>query len=422
MKRVIAAFRLLTPRLHKLGPLTISADSDVPPEGIGDFLDAIYIAVEKLRSFGFPDEYFAGPIRVVAREPGEMANGRYFPNTDKSVIFYPQIRGPADWVWTIVHELCHRVWHKFLPPAAKKVWSAISDNIGKPIDKSSADAITQLVSRHPERYNLWFFFSKHFGNDLGMFNSWLQTRRISNEFPSEYSNADPIESFAEVMADTILSRGRAGMTMRRSGPSMKKVALSLVAPLRAPQALGEWLTEQQDDQFLQSQIDVPSLTAELDRWKEKHLSDALIDKPERRPHVTLVYGLDKRDMPAIEQAAKEYGRPVRFSLGAFNFFDAPDHDVLYIEVVSEGILALRKALLALPNTRAQTHSDYIPHITVAYLKKGAAAKYKGTTPFRGVLSREGFSLIDAAGIESFVPTIADQEAPSPILLATDGPA
>lgn len=417
MKRVISAFRLLQPRLHKLGPLRISADADTPAEGIGDFLDAIYIAVEKLRAFGIPDECFAGPIRVVARKEGEMANGRYFPKDDSSVIFYPQVRGPSDWVWTIIHELAHRVWHKFLPKQSKDLWRQFSDNIGKPISADAAASITRLVSKHPDRFNLWFFFNKHFGNDLGMFQAWLQTKRISSELPSEYSNADPIESFAEVVADTVLCRGRTGMPMKRSGPTMKMLLLGLIAPLRAPQMFEEWLTEQQDESFLQSQVDLPDLTAAIDEWVQSNLADAVIERAERRPHVTLVYGLDKRDKAAIDQTALDYGRPIRLSLGALNFFDAPDHDVLYIEIVSEGLLQLRRSLMSLPNVRPQTHDEYIPHLTVAYLKKGAAAKFRGNTPFHKVISRPGFTLVDAAGIETFVPTIAERGAESPVILA-----
>jgi 2'-5' RNA ligase len=417
VKRVIAAFRLLTPKCQKLGPLSISADNEVPVEGIGDFLDAVYIAVEKMRAFGFDDDLFGGPIRVVHREDGERANGRYFPEKDTSWIFFPQVRGVPDWVWTITHELSHRIWHKHLTSEAKHVWRTIAGCIGKPITAGEADALTRLVAKHPDRHNMWFFFSKHFGNDLSMFKAWLQTKRVSSEMPTDYANADPSESFAEVMTDTVLGRGHAGTPMKRSGGAMKKIILGLIAPLRAPHGFEEWLTEQQDSNFLQSQIDLPGIAANLNKWTDSNLAPAVVEKLERRPHVTLVYGLDKQDMDSINRVAQDYGRPIRLSPGAFNFFEAPEHDVLYIEAVGEGILQLRRQLLALPNTRPQTHADYIPHITVAYMKKGTAAKFKGNTPFKTVLSREGFSLIDAVGVESFVPTVSGIDASNPILLA-----
>ena len=417
MKRVIAAFRLLTPRAHKSGPLSISAGPNVPAEGIGDFLDATYIAVEKMRAFGLPDEIFGGPLRVEHRKEGERANGRYFPKKDSSDIFYPQVRGAPDWVWTIVHELSHRVWHKHLTSDAKKIWKTIASSIGKPISSGEADALTRLVAKHPDRYNMWFFFSKHFGNDLGMFKAWLQTKRVSSELPTDYSNADPAESFAEVMTDIVLGRGHTGTSMRRSGGTIKKIILGLVAPLRMPQGFEEWLTEQEDTNFLQSQIDLPEIEARLNEWKKSNLGETMIAKDERRPHVTLVYGLDKRDMDGVTQAAQDFNRPIRLSLGALNFFDAPDYDVLYIEVVSESIMELRRQLAELPNTRPPTHADYVPHLTVAYLKKGMAGRFKGTTPIKTVLSREGFSLIDAVGVETFVPTVQEHDSSSPILLA-----
>jgi hypothetical protein len=191
VKRVIAAFRLLTPRAHKLGPLVISAGSDVPADGIGDFLDAVYIAVEKMRSFGIPDEVFGGPIRIEHRKEGDRANGRYHPDSNASSNFYPQVRGAPDWVWTNIHELAHRIWHKHVASDGKKLWNAITNSIGKPITAGEADALTRLVAKHPDRHNMWFFFSKHFGNDLSMFKAWLQTKRVSSELPSDYSNSDP---------------------------------------------------------------------------------------------------------------------------------------------------------------------------------------------------------------------------------------
>jgi len=417
VKRVLAAFRLLSPKQHKLGPLRISANYDVPAEGIGDFLDASYIAVEKLRAFGLRDRDFGGAIKVVHREPGERANGRYAPESDESKIFYPQVRGAPDWLWTIVHELAHRVWYKLLSKDAKEVWTVIANSMGKPIPPSAADAITRLVSKHPDRHNLWFFFKKHFGPDLEAFKAWLQTKRVSNEFPTDYSNADPAESFAEVMADTILGRGRIGLRMQRSGSTMKKVLLSLVAPFRNREIFEDSLLEQSDENFLQSQIDLPSVAGPLSKWVADNLAESMIERVERRPHVTLVYGLDRQDQQLIAEAGADYGRPIRVSLGAMNFFDAPDHDVLYIEIVSEGLLGLRRALMKLPHTRSQTHDDYIPHMTVAYLKRGKAARFKGTTPLRAVASRDGFSVIDALGTETFIPTVLEQAAASPILLA-----
>jgi 2'-5' RNA ligase len=198
---------------------------------------------------------------------------------------------------------------------------------------------------------------------------------------------------------------------------MKRLMLSLVGPLRMRPVFEDWLIEQQDENFLQCQLDLPFLTDRLSKWTSSNLSDASVERLGRRPHVTIVYGLDKRDSARIQEIAQDYGRPIRASLGAFNFFDAPDHDVLYIEIISEGLMQLHRDLKALPHTRPSSHPNYTPHLTVAYLKKGVASKFKGTTPFHSVVSRNGISLIDAAGVETFVPTSAQGQEASPILLA-----
>lgn len=418
MIRSPAPFRLLSTKLSHGGPLEISFDSNVTQPGVDDFLNATNIAIQKLRAFGLSDGLFGGPIHLAARRPNEAANGRYEIKNDHSTIFYPQVRGAPDWLWTVVHEIAHRVWHKFLSADAKEVWSTVSNNIGKPIPASAANAIVQLVRKNPERHNLWFFFSKHFGSDLDLFKAWLQTKRISSELPTDYANADPAESFAEVFADTVLGRGRAGISMRRSGPSMKRLMLSLLGPLRMQHVYEDRLIEQQDANFLQSQLDLPFLTPQLSKWTDSNLADSMIEKLGRRPHVTLVYGLDKRDIPRIQEIAKDYGRPIRASLGALNFFDSPDYDVLYIEIISEGLLQLHNELRGLPNTRPSTHPEYRPHLTVAYLKKGTAARFKGSTPIHGVVSRNGFSLIDSSGVETFVPTVDQEQDATPLLLAT----
>lgn len=420
MRRVISSFRLLPFTRRELGPLTPSADPDVPAEAVGDFLDAIYISVEKMRAFGLSDKDIAGPIKVVAREPSERANGRYFPKEDRSVIFHPPVRGAPDWPWTIIHEVSHRIWNKVLPEESRKVWELISNSIGKPIDAHSAEMLTKMVQNRPDNYNLWFFFQKHFGKDLNLFRDWLQTRRMSNAFPTDYSNADPAESFAEVAADVILGRGHAGRQMRRTGPIVRKVFLSLVEPyldrpyLPIDEAL---LAEQQDDQFLQLQVDFPGMRDRISAWIAENIRPSDILKTPRTPHVTLLFGADKRDMAQIQQVIADHGRPIRLSLGALNVFEHETFDVLYIEMVGDSMPSLRHRLMKLPNRRNQEH-DYRPHMTVAYLKKGAGQKFIGTFPLRGVIMSFGVTAIDSTGIESTIPTSANAAlSREPLLLA-----
>lgn len=421
MRRVISAFRLLPwTKESAPGPLVPTSGPGVPSEAVGDFLDAIYISVEKMRDFGFLDKDIAGPIKVVARETSERANGRYFPKDDRSVIFYPPVRGAPDWPWTIIHEVSHRVWHKVLPEESRKVWQMVSDSIGKPIDAHSAEMLAKMVQNRPDNYNLWFFFKKNFGTDLSLFKDWLQTRRMSDSFPSDYSNADPAESFAEVAADVILGRGHAGRRMRRTSSMVRKVWLSLVEPFldRPSLPLGEsMLLEQQDENFLQLQVDFPSMRDRVAEWIRDNLRETDVIKVPRSPHVTLLSGADKRDIQQIQQIASDYGRPIRMSMGALNIFEHPDRDVLFVEMVGDALPNMRGQLLKLPNRRAQNHA-YLPHMTVAYLRKGTAQRFIGTFPFRGVVMAFGLTAIDANGIETTIPTSSNTAlSREPLLLA-----
>ena len=421
MHRVIAAFRLLHPKAHRAGPLRPSSDGVVPAEDVGEFLNGIYIAVEKLRAFGFADETFGGDIEIVEREEGEKANGRYLPKEDKVRVFNPPERGAPDFLWTIIHEVMHRVWVKHIDEHAKKVWGALCFASGKEFDPFAAEALAKVVEKNPDKSSLWFYFNKHFGDDLGLFKLWLKTRRVSASFPSQYASAEPAEAFSEVAANVILGRGHAGREIKRSGSMVRKVFLCMVGPLRdepGSELTEDVLLEQQDENFLQTQVDFGYLRITIPRWIVKNVSEDDILKLEHRPHATVYYGADKRDIAGIQKAVEDYGRPIRVSLGALNLFEHEEHDVLYVELVGDSLFQLHNKIAELPYSRPQTHPKYIPHLTLAYLKKGTGRKFVGLTPFHRVVSARGLTIIDASGIEKTFRALPDEAMNrEPLLLA-----
>ena len=420
MHRIVSAFRLLIPRVHRRGPLRPMSSGGVPSEAIGEFLNAIYVAVSKMRAFGLADADFGGDIEIVEREPGEKANGRYFPKEDKSVIFHPLVRGAPDLPWTIIHEVLHRIWVKHLSDEAKELWEMLCHYTGKEYDDSAANALALVVKKKPDKSSLWFYFKKHFGNDLGTFKEWLKTRRVSDSFPSQYASADPSEAFSEVAASMLLGRGHAGREIRQTGSMVRKVFLSIMEPLRFKGYQGQMyedvILEQQDEHFLQTQVDFGYLRAKIPRWVAKNIPENNILKLEHRPHVTVYYGADKRDLAQIEQVIHDYGRPIRAMLGAFNIFEHPEQDVLYIEVIGDSLKSLHESIAKLPHSRPPTHPEYAPHLTVAYLKKGTGRKYVGNVPFRMIISARGLTMIDAAGIEQTIRAVPANER-EPLLLA-----
>ncbi len=103
-----------------------------------------------------------------------------------------------------------------------------------------------------------------------------------------------------------------------------------------------------------------------------HLAD---DGLEDDPHLTLRYGLHESDGDAVLDAVSKLGT-LTVLPGELRCFEGPDHDVLYVSVVNASDPSRwYDALAGFPHT--DTHSGYVPHVTVAYLKKGCGKEYVG---------------------------------------------
>lgn len=105
---------------------------------------------------------------------------------------------------------------------------------------------------------------------------------------------------------------------------------------------------------------------------------------ETEPHVTALYGLtgEGDKTPAVAGIAAKHG-PVTLTLGKISKFSSPDkpYDVLKIDVKSPQLHALNKSLRDLPHQN--DYPDYHPHLTLAYVNKGAGDKYVGDDRFEG---------------------------------------
>lgn len=114
-------------------------------------------------------------------------------------------------------------------------------------------------------------------------------------------------------------------------------------------------------------------------------SDLAGDGIEAEPHITVKYGLHTNNPDEIAESVKEFG-VVNVCLGKISVFPAKetgDFDVVKIDVISNDIHRLNK-LIANSFETTDTHPEYKPHITVAYVKPGRGKKYSGSWDGEGL--------------------------------------
>lgn len=115
---------------------------------------------------------------------------------------------------------------------------------------------------------------------------------------------------------------------------------------------------------IQSRVDDDDLSSEKDedgveKMGRNEVSDA---------HVTLLYGIHE-DVPDEDvEAIIDTIKSVDVTLKKVSTFDNEKFDVLKFDVEGDKLFEYNKDFAKLPHTN--THGEYHPHLTIAYVKKG----------------------------------------------------
>lgn len=139
-----------------------------------------------------------------------------------------------------------------------------------------------------------------------------------------------------------------------------------------------------------TQVDLPEAMAkEIIAWGKKGIPDSDLVQDEKGSmgredeiHVTVLYGVEDDVPEAVAKVIK--GLPsFEVRLGLVTLFRKKDeYDVVKIDAEAPELHAFNKAIREGVPCKV-TFPEYVPHVTIAYVKKGAGDKFLGSDEFRG---------------------------------------
>lgn len=136
-------------------------------------------------------------------------------------------------------------------------------------------------------------------------------------------------------------------------------------------------------------INLPvKLTEDIVNWGKTNISDDILyhqfdDLHYGRQfniHLTLLYGLYSNNHDSFKNLFFQT-KPFTCELQEIGIFENPKFDVLMIKVKSEELYSLNKKLSKSLDFEC-LYSDYIPHVTIAYLKSGQGKAFEGLKTFK----------------------------------------
>ncbi len=137
-------------------------------------------------------------------------------------------------------------------------------------------------------------------------------------------------------------------------------------------------------------VDVPrSLAEEIQNWGSDEISDKDIFVSQTDPsfgredemHVTVLYGIHSEGSEQVKKFVKDGNLKVK--LGKVNVFTNPDKfDVVVVAINSPDLVALNEKMKK-DIEYTNKYSEYKPHVTVAYVKKGKGWQHRGHDQWEG---------------------------------------
>ena len=189
-------------------------------------------------------------------------------------------------------------------------------------------------------------------------------------------------------AERQLAKFNAGESMDAAAAGRQQYSYSIEEPNSKPsksfrQWCKRWVAKADGPhEFSSTQFNLEGYERSLALTKANQIDDAdlTIKGREETPHITVRYGLETSNADQVREIVETFGS-VSMVLGDVDYFPSDEYDVVVIRVESEDLHRLNEALAELPHV--DTHDEYQPHVTLAYVNPGCGQKYVGM-PDRGI--------------------------------------
>ena len=129
------------------------------------------------------------------------------------------------------------------------------------------------------------------------------------------------------------------------------------------------------------------LSNQIKSWGRDNIPDSILFKEEGHgreldTHVTVIYGVCDNSVESVKDIAKKY-KKIKIKLGKVGYFkNNEDFDVVKIEIISKDLKNIHRDIKRGLDVE-ETHSEYKPHCTIAYVKKGEASQFAGNNFTKG---------------------------------------
>ena len=129
---------------------------------------------------------------------------------------------------------------------------------------------------------------------------------------------------------------------------------------------------------------------------------------ENEPHITVKFGTHTDDPEEIKEALKDMW-PAKVTLGRISTFKNEDNDVIKIDVISDDLNEANKRI-AKKCKCTDTHPEYKPHVTIAYVKKDSCNYLEGMKNLDGVeIVFEEFAFQGKTGNRTMIPLLGTKK-------------